>query len=69
MVRDHIVEGGYVKNEINPVKLTYGSDCDLDRMKHHIDAWKRAFDEMGLTEEEQDAVFYRNAARMFGFED
>jgi predicted TIM-barrel fold metal-dependent hydrolase len=30
--------------------------------------WKAAFDKMGLTADEQDQIFYRNAARIFGFE-
>ncbi len=68
VVRNHILQGGYIMNEIRPEKLVYGSDSDLRRMKRDVELWKRAFEEMGLTEEEQELIFYRNAARIFGFE-
>lgn len=68
VVQRHILEGGYIKREIRPEKLVYGSDCDLRRLKSNVQGWKKAFDEIGLTEEEQDAIFYRNAARMFGLD-
>jgi uncharacterized protein len=69
VVRNHIVQGGYVMNEIRPEKLVYGSDSDHRRMKADVAAWRTAFTEMGLTDEQQDLVFYRNAARIFGFEE
>ena len=31
--------------------------------------WKAASDKMGLPADEQDQIFYRNAARMFGVEE
>lgn len=68
VVRDHIIEGKYIMNEIRPEKLVYGSDSDLGRMKRDVAEWRRAFDEMGLSEQQQDLIFYKNAARMFGFE-
>ena len=68
VVQRHILEGGYIKREIRPEKLVYGSDCDLRRLKDNVQGWKRAFDELGLSEEEQDLIFYRNAARIFGVE-
>jgi uncharacterized protein len=63
------VEGGYIGKEISPRKLIYGSDSDHRRMKADILRWKAAFDKMGLTDEEQDLIFYKNAARMFGVDD
>ena len=30
--------------------------------------WQRAFDAMGLNSEQQDLIFYQNAARIFGLE-
>lgn len=67
-VFNHIVEGGYIGTEIMPRKLVYGSDSDHRRMKGDIQKWKAAFDDMGLTADEQDQIFYRNAARIFGLE-
>jgi uncharacterized protein len=68
VVRNHIIEGGYVMKEIRPEKLVYGSDSDLTRMKRDVTLWNEAFTEMGLSDEEKDLIFYRNAARMFGVE-
>lgn len=68
VVHNHIVEGRYIKHEIGPNKLVYGSDMLLSRIKGDIEGWKRAFDEMGLTEDEQDMIFYRNAAHIFGLD-
>jgi predicted TIM-barrel fold metal-dependent hydrolase len=69
VVRKHIIDGGYIMNEIRPEKLVYGSDADLTRMKRDFEQWRQAFDEMGLDEEQQELIFYRNAARIFGLDD
>ncbi|HUX21771.1 MAG TPA: amidohydrolase family protein [Spirochaetia bacterium] len=69
VVHHHIVEGGYIKREIGPSKLVYGSDSNLPRIKGDIERWKKAFDSMGLSEDEQDMIFYRNAAHIFGLEE
>lgn len=69
VVRNHIIEGKYILNEIRPEKLVYGSDSDHRRMKRDVEAWRTAFDEMGLTQEQQELIFYKNAARIFGIED
>ena len=68
VVHNHIVEGGYIGKEISPRKLLYGSDSDHRRIKGDIARWKAAFDKMGLTADEQDQIFYRNAAKIFGLE-
>jgi predicted TIM-barrel fold metal-dependent hydrolase len=68
VVHNHIVEGGYIGKEISPRKLLYGSDSDHRRLKGDIARWKAAFDKMGLSAEDQDRIFYRNAARIFGIE-
>jgi len=68
VVHNHIVEGGYIGKEISPRKLLYGSDSDHRRLKGDVARWKAAFDKMGLTADEQDQIFYRNAARIFGIE-
>lgn len=66
VVHNHIIEGGYIGKEISPRKLIYGSDSDHRRMKADILRWKAAFDAMGLTADEQDQIFFRNAAGIFG---
>jgi predicted TIM-barrel fold metal-dependent hydrolase len=68
VVRDHILEGGFIMKEIRPEKLVYGSDADLSRMKRDAECWRNAFAAMGLSAEEQDLIFYKNAARIFGLD-
>lgn len=68
VVRGHILDGDYIMNEIRPEKLVYGSDSDVTRMKRDVAKWKEAFDGMGMSAEEQDLIFYKNAARIFGLE-
>lgn len=68
VVHQHIVQGGYIKNEISPRKLVYGSDSDLHRIRGDIERWNTAFDHMGLGPEEKDQIFYRNAAHIFGLD-
>ena len=66
VVHNHIVEGGYIGKEISPRKLLYGSDSDHRRLKGDVARWKAAFDTMGLSADDQDRIFYRNAAGIFG---
>lgn len=66
VVQRHILEGRYIGREIRPDKLVYGSDCDLNRLADNVLGWKKAFDDMGMAEEDQKRVFYDNAARIFG---
>ena len=68
MVHHHIVEGGYIGREISPRKLVYGSDSDLNRIAGDVKRWKDAFDTMGLSEEDQERIFYKNAAHIFGLD-
>ncbi|MBI4048439.1 MAG: amidohydrolase family protein [Devosia nanyangense] len=68
VVHNHIVEGGYIGKEISPRKLVYGSDSDLKRVPGDIARWKAAFDKMGLSADDQDRIFYRNAAYIFGID-
>lgn len=68
VVQRHILEGRYIGREIRPDKLVYASDCDLRRLKDNVLGWKRAFDEMGMSAEDQEKIFYGNAARVFGVE-
>ncbi|AZI44370.1 TIM-barrel fold metal-dependent hydrolase [Deinococcus psychrotolerans] len=66
VVHHHIVEGGYIGREISPRKLVYGSDSDLNRIAGDVKRWRDAFDAMGLSADDQEQIFYRNAAHIFG---
>ena len=41
---------------------------DLNRIAGDVKRWKEAFDKLGLTAEEQERIFYKNAAHIFGLE-
>jgi len=66
VVRRHIVERGMIGTEILPEKLVFGSDCDITHMSREVTAWMDAFQSLGLSDEDQDKIFYRNAAAIFG---
>jgi predicted TIM-barrel fold metal-dependent hydrolase len=66
VVRRHIVERQMIYKEILPEKLVWGSDCDVTHMSRELTAWMDAFNEMGMPEDDQDKIFYRNAAAIFG---
>jgi predicted TIM-barrel fold metal-dependent hydrolase len=65
----HAVERGLIGKEIPIEKLVFGSDCAADEVHEHVERFVRMFDELGLTEEEKDLLWYRNAAEMFGLEE
>ena len=68
VVRRHIVERKMIRHEILPEKLVFGTDCDVAHMSREVTAWMAAFQGLGLTDEEQDTIFYRNAAAIFGMD-
>jgi len=68
VVRRHIVDREMIYKEILPEKLLWGSDCDVTHMSRELTAWMDAFHKMGMPPEDQDKIFYRNAAQIFGVE-
>ena len=68
VVRRHIVERRMIMNEVLPEKLLFGSDCDVAHMSREVTAWMAAFAELGLSADDQDKIFYRNAAAIFGLD-
>jgi uncharacterized protein len=66
VVRRHIVERRMINREVLPDKLLFGSDCDVAHMSREVTAWMEAFEELGLSADDQDKIFYRNAAAIFG---
>lgn len=65
VVRRHLIERGYIKKEISPNKLLFGSDCTIDRMGGEIESWYGELDSIGLSQEEIDRIMYSNAAYLF----
>jgi uncharacterized protein len=66
VVRRHIVDRQMIYKEILPEKLVWGSDCDVTHMSRELTAWMDAFNSMGMSADDQDKIFYRNAAAIFG---
>jgi predicted TIM-barrel fold metal-dependent hydrolase len=68
VVRRHIVERRLIKQEIHPRKLMFGSDSGIPHMSRELTGWMNEFEKLGLTADEQDQIFYRTAAEIFGIE-
>lgn len=69
VVRRHLIDRGMIRAEVSTAKLLWGSDCDVAHMSRELTSWMQAFERIGLSAEEQDAIFWGNAARIFGVEE
>jgi predicted TIM-barrel fold metal-dependent hydrolase len=67
-IERHAVERHLIGREIGVEKLVWGSDCAIEHIQEHVDRFVRIFDDLKLTEDERDRIWYRNAAEMFGEE-
>jgi len=67
-IERHAVERRMIGYEIGVEKLTFGSDCGADEIHEHVERFVRIFDDVGLTDDEKDRIWYRNAAEIFGLE-
>jgi predicted TIM-barrel fold metal-dependent hydrolase len=65
----HAMERGLIGQEIPIEKLIFGSDCPADEIHLHVERFTAMFEQLGLTDEEKDLLWYRNAAEMFGAEE
>ena len=68
VVRGHILDRRMIYREVRPDKLLFGSDCDVAHMSREVTAWMDAFEKLGMSADDQDKIFYRNAAAIFGAE-
>lgn len=68
-IERHSVERNLIGKEIALEKLIFGSDCAADEIHEHVERFERIFDDLSLSEEERDLIWYRNAAEMFGEEE
>ncbi len=69
VVRRHILEGGYIRKDISPRKLIFGTDSALEKMYTEVYGWYDALRSIGLSSEEIDMILYRNAAKLFEVDD
>lgn len=67
-IERHAVERGIIGREIAVEKLVFGSDCPADEVHEHVARFAAIFDQLGLSDEERDLIWYRNAAELFGLE-
>ena len=65
-IERHAVERGLIGKEIGVEKLVWGSDCRDHEIGEHVDRFHAIFDQLGLSADEIDRIWYRNAAEMFG---
>ena len=69
MVRRHLLQRRMLRSEVSTRKLVWGSDSDMAHMSRELTMWMQAFDEIGLSQEEQDQIFWGTAAEIFGVTD
>jgi predicted TIM-barrel fold metal-dependent hydrolase len=68
-IERHAVERDLIGKEIAVEKLIFGSDCAADEVREHVERFEAIFEKLGLSDEEKDLIWYRNAAEMFGVEE
>ena len=47
-----------LRSEVSTHKLTWGSDCDMAHMSRELSNWTQAFNDIGLSADEQDQIFW-----------
>ncbi len=67
-IEQHAVERHMIGGEIGVEKLTFGSDCGADEVHEHVERFVKIFDDLGLSEDEKDRLWYVNAAEIFGLQ-
>lgn len=66
-IERHAVERRIIGHEIGVEKLTFGSDCRPDEISAHVQRFVCIFDQVGLTDDEKERIWYQNAAEIWGF--
>jgi predicted TIM-barrel fold metal-dependent hydrolase len=69
VVRRHLLQRRMLREEVSTLKLVWGSDCDMAHMSRELTAWMQEFAAFGLSADEQDQIFWRTAAHIFGITD
>ena len=65
-IERHAVERGLIGREIGVEKLVWGSDCGNAEIGEHVKRLRRILEDLGLSEEQAERIWYRNAAELFG---
>lgn len=56
------------QGEFGVEKLIFGSDCGMDEIRAHIDRFEIIYDQLGLTDDERERLWWRNGAELYGLE-
>lgn len=56
------------QGEFGHEKLIFGSDCGMDEIREHIDRFEVIYDQLGLSEDERERLWWRNGAELYGLE-
>ena len=59
--REKIKEGNFIKKDIPVGNVIWGLDEPPTRYEEIINDWHKYFDKIGLTSEEKEMIFYKNA--------
>lgn len=62
--RHLIQEGKYIKKEIPVEMVIWGLDEPPTRYEELINEWNEYFDDINLTQEEKDMIFYKNSSKI-----
>jgi predicted TIM-barrel fold metal-dependent hydrolase len=64
--RGKIKSGGYIKRDIPVGSIIWGLDEPPVRYEEQITDWNNYFTQIGLSQDEKDQIFYKNACSVFG---
>lgn len=68
VIERHAMERGYIGREIGVEKLVWGSDCRPDEIMTHVRRFETIFSLLSLAKDEQERIWYQNAAEVYGYE-
>jgi len=67
-IEQDAVSRGLIGKEIGIEKLVFGSDCPMDEIHEHIARFEIIFEQLGLSQEEIDRLWWHNGAEIYGIE-
>lgn len=65
-IERHAMDRDLIGKEIGVEKLVWGSDCQDHEIADHVKRFEILFDQLRLTEDQAERMWYRNAAELFG---
>ena len=63
-----VLEGRYIGRYIPVSNVLFGLDISPDRYEEMIEVYEKVFDDLGLSQDDKDKIFYKNACKIFGIE-